>query len=289
MGPSTNNPPIKAPANGYQTLGNYMGLSPEYAVFHGFRDLYAENLLYLQADIKLREKQLRNIQKEDRKDPRRKTYHQDWERLCASAAQEDGLQIQKILELREALDKYYDSLFRYEKIINMKKPKSRTLKNMYEWTFASDTCLVGDDWNVFEGQNPQVMVSLDRTFDDDLTAWIQTTLVETYHKLIGRSAHKSPAGEKDLEGFVSYPIEKVSSASRFIAAGIACALPTASIFGLHFIASTTVRLGVVLAMSVLFAICMAWMTSAKTQEIFSSTATFAAVLVVFVSTDAGNN
>ncbi|KAK0704434.1 hypothetical protein B0H67DRAFT_521535 [Lasiosphaeris hirsuta] len=287
MGPSTAKP-LDPPINGYETLGKYIGSSPEYAVFHGFRELYAENLLYLQAEIVYLSKELEDIRGIDRTDKQRGrgNLHQDWAKLRASDAKGDGRQLQKILELREALDKYYESVLRYEKIVNMKKPQARTLKNMLQWMLdVGDVGLVGNDWNIYADKKPQPMMTLDHTSDDEFTTWVQTTLVEIYHQILGRRIHKSP-DEEHLRGTISYPVEKVGTASRFIAATIACALPTASIFGLHFVSSTTVRLGIVFATSVVFALCMACMTSAKTQEIFSATATFSAVLVVFIGTDA---
>lgn len=61
---------------------------------------------------------------------------------------------------------------------------------------------------------------------------------------------------------------------RLVTVTLACGLPVASIFVLHFIVNQTVRLAIVLAMSVVFALSMALMTTAKTHEIFGATSTY---------------
>ncbi len=72
------------PEGGYAKLGKFIGDLPEYAIFHSFTDLYAENLLYLQAEIVQLRKELEDIQEEDRKSPTRSKYHQDWSQLRSS-------------------------------------------------------------------------------------------------------------------------------------------------------------------------------------------------------------
>jgi hypothetical protein len=98
---------------GYTKLARFIAESSEYATFHGFTVLYAENLLYLQAEIVQLEKELRMIQDEDRSSSHedRQNYHRDWGKLRASIGQaanegEDGRQLAKIEELRGKLNEY---------------------------------------------------------------------------------------------------------------------------------------------------------------------------------------
>lgn len=90
--------------NGYEKLGKYISEFPEFAAFQGFKDLYAENLLYQQAEILYLAQELGEIRKTDMcGDHPRYSFHRDWKRLREA---KDEKQMQKILELRDALDKY---------------------------------------------------------------------------------------------------------------------------------------------------------------------------------------
>jgi hypothetical protein len=99
----------RLPSRGYETMGVIMGDTREYAVFHGFRRLYAENLLYQQAEIVHLEKELQEIRAADSKSFSRSSYFQNWAELRAHTASDDegkSQQLRKILQLRDALDKY---------------------------------------------------------------------------------------------------------------------------------------------------------------------------------------
>lgn len=102
--------------NGYRELAGYIEDSPENAAFHSFKDLYVENLLYQQAEIKVLAGELDEIRQLDRAQPLpRGHYHRDWRRLRESIERSsghgrsgghDGAQLKKIQEVRTALDQY---------------------------------------------------------------------------------------------------------------------------------------------------------------------------------------
>jgi len=77
-----------------------------------------------------------------------------------------------------------------------------------------------------------------------------------------------------------YQDKRIDQFMRLVTVTLACGLPVASIFVLHFIVNQTVRLAIVLAMSVAFALCMALMTTAKTHEIFGATSTYVLALSI---------
>ncbi|KAK5659058.1 hypothetical protein OQA88_1145 [Cercophora sp. LCS_1] len=271
--------------NGYEKLGKYISEFPEFAAFQGFKDLYAENLLYQQAEILYLAKELGEIRRVDRGgEPSRDSYHRDWEKLREA---KDEKQLQKILELRGALDKYYESLFRYERVLKMNQPHRHTLTDTFEYMRRPTLGKIYLDKLVqdcFETADPRDMVSLDDTTVDSLTSWVQYHVVDIYHRHIGSWFHKSN-NSPHLEGTTSYDPGAIGKLTRLVTVVLACALPIGSIFILHFVVDEIARLGIVFGLSVAFSLCMALMTPAKTHEIFGATSTFAAVLVVFISTD----
>ncbi|KAK4213516.1 hypothetical protein QBC37DRAFT_171210, partial [Rhypophila decipiens] len=267
---------------GYERLGKYIGASPEYAVFHGFKSLYAELLLYQQAEIVHLQSEFNELRDRNKSNS---SIHPHIHR-CWSVLRSSGQAI-KIQEIQRAMDKYYDSLIKYDTILRMKKPHLWTIKGMYDWMKddkLGNVYLTSHDKDIFLNQNPDVMVSLHHYASDSLPSWIQCRATRAFHRFLGRYVAR-PNTAEPLQGTVTYRLETIDKITRLLTVTFACALPTASIFALHFIPDQTIRLGIVFAMSVVFALCMALMTTAKTHEIFAATSTFAAVLVVFISTD----
>jgi len=66
---------------------------------------------------------------------------------------------------------------------------------------------------------------------------------------------------------------------------IACLLPVLAILVLSCVKSTGSRLGVIATFNVVFTFCLSLFTTAKRAEIFAITAAFAAIQVVFVTSN----
>jgi hypothetical protein len=58
---------------------------------------------------------------------------------------------------------------------------------------------------------------------------------------------------------------------------------------LYFVKSEKIKLGLVAGYTTAFALCVAVLTNAKRAEVFGACAAYAAVLVVFVSSDLGES
>jgi len=90
----------------------------ENAVFHCFKSLYTENLLYQQAEIVHLSGELGTLRNKDRSstDDLEKMFHRNWAALRSSSttgesgnshgSQGGNMQLQKIKELQTALDRY---------------------------------------------------------------------------------------------------------------------------------------------------------------------------------------
>jgi len=93
---------------GYPALAGVMA-HPGMSIFKRFAALNARNLLYMQAEILLLERELDVIAGYDHTqndDPTAKTYATSCEALMESVEKGNGMQWEKILNLREKLDAY---------------------------------------------------------------------------------------------------------------------------------------------------------------------------------------
>ncbi|KAK0718482.1 hypothetical protein B0T26DRAFT_752399 [Lasiosphaeria miniovina] len=168
----------------------------------------------------------------------------------------------------------------------MSKPHRRKLADMYNWMKRStlgNISITSYDRDIFKNQDEDPLVSLDPSESDTFTSWVQDHLMQIYHRFGGRylairltalpPRRPTPNTSPHLRGTVTYSEPVIKQVTRLVTVTVACAVPIGAIFALHFVVDTTARLGIVFAMSVVFALCMALMTSATTHGIFSATPT----------------
>ena len=104
--------------------------------------------------------------------------------------------------------------------------------------------------------------------------------------MLTNSETKSP--DKFIDGNIRrYSEKKVAKVTQGVVAALSALLPTLAILVLYFVTSMKTRIGLVILFTTVFAVLLALFTSAKRVEIFSATAAFAAVEVVFVGSTAG--
>ena len=101
---------------GYPKIAFLMGRSPEYAIFRRYAALNAKNLLYLQAELKILEAKLHDLEEADQNSQHedRMIYSRDWETLRDShnanaIAGNDRSQWSTALNIRETLKEYSNS------------------------------------------------------------------------------------------------------------------------------------------------------------------------------------
>lgn len=70
--------------------------------------------------------------------------------------------------------------------------------------------------------------------------------------------------------------------SRFLATTFAVLSLVVPVVVLYFIESTPQRLGIITVFTTIFSSILCWLTQSRNYEIFSATAAYCAVMVVFV-------
>lgn len=84
-----------------------------------------------------------------------------------------------------------------------------------------------------------------------------------------------------------YDDRKITKIADVLAAVISSLLPTVMILVLYFVRSMLWRLGLLIIFTAIFSASITLFTNAKKVEVYSATAAFAAVEVVFIGSTAG--
>ena len=172
----------------------------------------------------------------------------------------------------------------HKDLLNTPPPSKNTVKAMRNWFFNNQAGTKGGDGDA------QLWGASEHMFDDfhDLVALRvpaeQDRLSEFIQSNFGIFFRTST-----LEHGTAYISER--SVSRFVAilsTILAAVLLFGAIISLYFVKNETALLGMVGGWTVLFASCVGLLTNARRDQIFGSTAAYAAVLVVFVSGNLGS-
>ncbi|KAL6415592.1 hypothetical protein AUP68_02157 [Ilyonectria robusta] len=282
-------------ADGYDKLARLMGRCNAVAVFRRFAAISVENLLYLQADLVRLENELRDIQQADKasghKD--RARHRMDWTILLESKTRgEEGgdstRQLDIILEMKARLKEYHEALFYYRQTCSLRQPNKAAMKDLQEWMDSPERgkiCLIGDDRNIWSNPDMSDLLVLDTPSTDSFTEWVTNHVLDIYHRAFGRrSKEKDIEKCSELQNSIIYSDTGIKRVTRSITIMIASLLPILTTVILYLVKDTSVRLGIVAGFTALFSLALGFFTRAMLPEIFSATAAFAAVCVVWVGT-----
>jgi hypothetical protein len=147
-----------------------------------------------------------------------------------------------------------------------------------------------------------VTLSREAVERDAFSQWISDELLGKFHRLIGHrfkvvhynlpyptiewclTSFQKPF---DVEsGLYHYRKGNVRAISHLVGILLASLIPAASIFTLYFVPHMTDRLGVIVAYSALFSICLGVFTTARRVEIFGATAAYVSLLLIVVMSGA---
>jgi len=95
---------------GYPMLAEHIAVKPHTGIYRRFDALNARHILYLQAELCILERRLRNVERADQgKDERRLRYAVDFESMLETPNDEDQTQLELIMEMHEKLNQYSKS------------------------------------------------------------------------------------------------------------------------------------------------------------------------------------
>ncbi|KAK8041638.1 hypothetical protein PG993_006161 [Apiospora rasikravindrae] len=234
--------------HGYHRLAKQMAIDPDHAIFRRFGELSVLNVLRLQAELHDMEEQLKDTRLEDGEsdDQSRKLYAFDFRHMRRCAEEGDSEQLW--LDVRDVGGGF--------------------LTGIEASTWAEEHN------NDFIGPIRQANLGT----SDQLTDLLNGKILDLYHSIIGKRSKKRMLDNK----IRLYSPRKITKIGNAIVAAASALFPTIAILVLYFVREMVHRIELVIVFTTLFAIAISLCTNAKRSEVFSATAAFAAVEVVYI-------
>ncbi|CZR51277.1 uncharacterized protein PAC_01152 [Phialocephala subalpina] len=265
-------------SEGYAKIATLMSHHSELAIFRRFNKLNLQNLLYLQAELTHLEDELNCLAERDKDDPNRRFHSKDWWSLAVSSNEEDessGEQWEKVLDIREKLKEYNDYLAQQVFLSNQQPPKAYDLNFFTGWLKRSkwgNNPLRGLDHDTWSSpRNSHDLIAIQRrSSTDPFSQWLCNKIIPCLHrKFLGR--FKKPMADDPESQICNYREGRIAKTMDVLSTVIASMLPITSIVILYFVSNTLDRLGIAVAFTGLFALCLVMTTRARRVEIFAAT------------------
>ncbi|MCJ1242533.1 hypothetical protein MMC14_010541 [Varicellaria rhodocarpa] len=273
---------MEPPPNGYARMADMVGQYPETAIFSRFARLNAKNLLYMQAELVQMEYELDTVAFEDSQgdDPNRRSF-QAYVYNMKKARGPDSLQWRMVLEIRQRLKEYNETLLQHVKLYKLNAPSVHDLKMVRNWIEmpeGGNHFLRAREAKVF---NSPDLVSLHIKAKDPFTRWMCKKATPCFHRILGRFFKNTIGGDEE-SGLVHYNDATLLGIARILSILVSALLPSVSVVVLYFVDRLIDRLAVIMGFSVTFSVSLALFTSARRVDIFAASAAFASVQVIFV-------
>lgn len=191
-----------------------------------------------------------------------------------------------VKKIEERLKDYNKLMLEHEQLYKLSSPSKNDFTQLWNFLHGPDT---GGNWLKHpenstwaiddQGkalQKDLVALSTRKIEIDPFTTWVFEKFNPWWHELFKKYRTQSE------DGGYEYDDAKLNRIVVNLTTVIASLLPTASIFALFYIRSTTMRLVFVLLFSLLFSAALTIFTSARRVEIFAAAVALASVQAVFI-------
>ncbi|KAF2807039.1 uncharacterized protein BDZ99DRAFT_538101 [Mytilinidion resinicola] len=289
--------PVDELVAGYPRLAGFMSLAPETVILRRFTALNIQNLLYLQAELKHLETELRAQEKFDAQTEKgkRQMYARDWFWLSMSEEDEDGRQWGIVKRMRGVLKEYNEALLQQQSLAKLQTPSKSALRTVQDWLARptdGNYSLIGRDCRIWgyrftTTDQARDLINPLANREDRFSAHLLSYLLPT-----SKTSTASQSLPFLRESALEAQLQRCSVICRITAivtAVIASLLPVVSVVILYSLSSMKARLGVMAGFDTLFAFLLAGCATVRRGEVFAATAAFAAVQVVFIGTSGGGN
>ncbi|KAI1324696.1 hypothetical protein F5Y16DRAFT_402109 [Xylariaceae sp. FL0255] len=296
---------------GYSRMAYLMAVILDTAIFRKFRFLSILNLLRLQSELKDLENQLEdcwNDEKTERQDKFRWSF-----RKMRDGYHDDPVQYELLEGIGEKLEEDNKTLRDVTLSGSSAQPDKRDMEALKYWITEQEgdpsernQFLQGNEaktWKISDEAeylvNENEVANRPRAQNTEANPTKITNQESNTPQTQDREASPPQSGDNKSGGcFASfgmkskfetcYEEKKVAKIGDAFVATISAVLPTVVILVHYFMKSLVIRLGLVVIFTSAFAVALATFTNAKRIEIFSATAAFAAVEVVFVGSTSGS-
>ncbi|KAK5442569.1 hypothetical protein LTS15_010993 [Exophiala xenobiotica] len=278
-----------------------MGVQPSTAIVRKFNGLNILNILRLQAELQDLESKLSDIRAEDAdaqgpdaNDLDRPRYVKDFQLMRSWKQQSgDSEQYDTILEIGQTLQEYNTAL---QQMLDLRKAEAPTAQEVgFLQTWLKRPTQGGDFLNdveikIWAEENVADLISLShhRLHQDPFSKFLAGKLLNAYPWVVGRRAD-AISGLLPDGGIKEYKDERMLALSKAMSSALSALLPTVTILVLYFVHRMLVRIGLMIIFTVLFSLALSAFTEARKVDVFSATAAFAAVEVVFIGSTSTNS
>ncbi|KAL2814903.1 hypothetical protein BDW59DRAFT_176293 [Aspergillus cavernicola] len=266
---------------GYDKLAALMTGDKGLSIFRSFKRLNAKNLLYLQAEIVIKEQELNEIIQKDRASqgfPQRN--FSTSVRYLKGGIDGPCQQWCKWVEVRELLEKYNTAFAQHAQLLRLKPPHGRDLEVFRGWLQRNAFCSTVVECQQWGEENEKDLITLSGRYEniDSLTRWAFRILIPFCHRLIG---HKMVG---DVEhGTVYYDDEKIIRTTRVVSTITSSVIPASSMLVLYLVDDMVSRLIIIIFYNIGFSIILGFLAKARRVEVFAASTAFAAVQVAFIT------
>ncbi|KAI0152714.1 hypothetical protein GGR57DRAFT_470082 [Xylariaceae sp. FL1272] len=276
---------------GYSRWASWIAsdLDSEPLVFRKFDELASLNILYLQSEMLDIERQLRDLDQEDIRCPDIDSVNaaRQWEVLIAQstlsmpsdsesidtetkASMRARRRMKLILRLRTTIKEYHEALTLLSRVAHLQIPSKRVLGALKQMFYQ-------DGFPMLDGQargylDAADLVALRSPAPDPLSNYLRKSW-----------AVKTKDAPDGLPRIGRFEEQKITHWVNIITILVATVLLIGPILALYFARSPSAKLALIAVFTAAFAGGVSLITRARRAEIFFGTATYAAVLVVFVS------
>jgi hypothetical protein len=291
---------------GYTKLANLMAQHGEMGILRQFKILNFKNLLYLQAELVESERELDQLCAADERaqHPTRPLYRKHWRLLSESVHDGNDEQWRKILQIRKQLkeySKYYlfsvempmvgyvrgdvvgsilisilldDCLAQQALLASLESPNKYDVELLRDWLRRPDMGdfpILSHDKDAWHKETEYDLIAISGRKDtDSFTQWVSTSLVPTFHALLGKRC-KEPLLWHATAGVVHYSDSTINRILNLVGTILSSLFPIVSIVVLYLVNYMPARISIIAAFTAIFSLCLAVMTRARRVEIFAAT------------------
>lgn len=261
-----------------------MGRTDDLVVFRKFTRLNMLSLLSLQAELVELEADYKDICEDDLQ--RGKKFHLSFQELRNSRDKANSFQYEKLHEIRAKLGEYNTLILQVASLFDLKPPIEKNVSVLREWLSdakGGDEFLQGLERSQWDPNMDSDLTALHKVVDNDdaFARCFRKAAIQVYHRLWGHKGHGGILIDEE-SGMVEYSDTKVSQISQAVSTTLASILPVLAVLGLYFEKNLLNRIYIMIGITAIFAAVLSVFSKASRAEIFSATATFAAVEVVFI-------
>ncbi|KAI4219945.1 MAG: hypothetical protein LQ349_008215 [Xanthoria aureola] len=270
---------------GYPKIAALAATDPSFLIYRKFGWLHNRLLLYLQDEIVALEYKLNKLDQ--------RTFSHDNE-IKLKSRREDfnnpGLRQDTIKQITEKLKEYDEHLLRFQKIQAIRRPTVRNQTSLYNFIHQTRGLVDSESKWIREGADLAAVAR------EEEHGWFNGFLEDTLHKISPRATQaifrtneqKIATGQERVFLISPFRLDVFLRVVLTILAAVLLLLPVVILFELQPTKASQIRRNggfqilTIFLFTLLFSASCSIFTKARRQEVFTATAAYSAVLVVFL-------